>query len=375
MTTKVKQKQLVCVLVSLLLGTFVPSVYAETMLDRVLTVDDPELGECLRAAIKHVPTPTSPTGSVTARVISIYHAARNKADARKIEITRAVTESYAQIKLLDSQIDQIDKRLKMGSSANTPNALHHELMLARAELESKRIQELAKLRETMGIIPRHAFGEIQLGQLTTAITLDVLDEQHVLVFQGKKPFKVSTRNQNCDFLTLITKEEVPQYMGKILQSKEKLPLRVDILRREDSRALSETVHAQLIQQITQSGTELETDVRSIREISRHPAYHYYCIKGEIGTGYSSRQNGGGNHPYLLNISNEKNLMDRVLSKLSGPTLLPVEYIIEYDDVGLKSAEQTANTIKKLAEEQHISDLVTVTLEPTKRTWYERLRRP
>ena len=106
-----------------------------SILDRVQKVEDPELGELIRVAVENL----------KAR----YHTDEEMV-GKKI---KEVTQSYAQIRLLDQQIAEVTRKAKLVEETG-PGELRYELLLAKTELESKRMTEIANLREMMFIIPK-----------------------------------------------------------------------------------------------------------------------------------------------------------------------------------------------------------------------------
>jgi len=113
-------KKLLCVLCLFLpvaLGA-VATVQSQipSVLDRVQRVEDPELGDLIRLAMEN---------------------RKNISREEAFDIVRQVTKSYAQIKLLDLQIEQIAQKAE---ATTGPAKMRYELLLAKAELESKRIQ-------------------------------------------------------------------------------------------------------------------------------------------------------------------------------------------------------------------------------------------
>jgi hypothetical protein len=368
MVTERRQRGLRIVLLTTFMTVLTQSIYAQSMLERIMTVDDPELGECLRAAIQHIPVPRELTGYSTGS--PEYRKAKLEYNTKKIDVARAVTESYAQIKLLDSQIEQIDSRLEIGSSANAPNILQHELVLAKAELESKRLQEFARLRGAIGIIPRHAFGEIQLGQLDSWITLDVVNNEHVLVFDMKKPFTDDRRSQRFDFVNDMSYDKAIKYVNDVFNESAKQPLRIDILHRQDSTPISKQLHVQLEKMAQQQSIEMDTDIRLASNIQHGSGLNYYHIKGRIG-GNSSSGTYRGKRVYRLRTVLDANALKGDIIRtfqFTKPATLPIRFVLEYGEASLESAKQTAATIKDLAKEHHLSDFVTVTLQPTKQNW-------
>ena len=134
-----------------------------SVLDRVQTEDDQELSELIRIAVTN---------------------RKNVSEKERFEIVRMVTQGYTQIKLLDQQIEQITHKAE---AAKGPAEMRYELLLAKAELESKRTTELANLREVMGVMPRFPFEKKPTKSLNTWLDLNPIDER-VYVLDYLKPF-------------------------------------------------------------------------------------------------------------------------------------------------------------------------------------------
>ena len=127
MNTKQKSKSLIICCTFLLCAglTDISAVRGElSVLSRVRTVDDPELGELIRVALENLPE--------TKRLRQMhpyeegYRQAEEAEETAKHRTVRLVTEAYVQIKLLDSQIEQSDEKLK---SSGQPDriALNHQV--------------------------------------------------------------------------------------------------------------------------------------------------------------------------------------------------------------------------------------------------------
>ena len=129
-----KIKKLLCVLclslVMVLGAAAIAQSQTPSILERAQKVEDPELGDLIRLALE------------------------NRKEVSKegaFHIVRQITQSFAQIKLLDLQIEQLAQKAE---ATRGPADMRYELLLAKAELESKRATELANLREMVGIIPK-----------------------------------------------------------------------------------------------------------------------------------------------------------------------------------------------------------------------------
>lgn len=106
-----------------------------TVLERVRKVEDPELGELIRVMIDNF--------------LSKYQSGGFELE----EKIKLVTQSYAQIKLLDHQIEEVARKSRLVDETG-PGELRYELLLAKTELESKQLSEIAELREMMFITPK-----------------------------------------------------------------------------------------------------------------------------------------------------------------------------------------------------------------------------
>jgi len=370
MTAKIKQIGLNTVLFCMLISLVAQSLYAESVLSRLRTENDPELGECLRLAIKDIPIPAefktyNPTQPS-------YKAAKRNYNKKRVALVRAVTESYSQIRLLDFQIDQIDNRVKKSTGRNIPSTLHNELILARTELESKRIQELARLREIMGIIPRHAFGQIGVEELSTWAVLDVLDDEHVIVYDMKKPFTESIPYQKYGFVKDVPCDKAVAHIRDLLQETANRPFRIDIFSRKNSVPLSEKMHTQLGEIVQRQSLEMNSDIRLANGIKKGVAAGFYCIQQRVGDSYKEITTNTKRKKYCLltDILDNEGFKNKIMRLLrpSRPGILPLTIVLEHDKISLENAKQLARTIKSLAEEHRLSNLVTVSLEPTTRNW-------
>jgi len=104
-----------------------------SVMKRVQREEDPELGDLIRLAMEN----------------------RKVKKEEAFEVVRRVTQSYAQIRLLDKQIAEVTRKAESAQNAE----MRGELLLAQAELESKRLTEMANLRELVGILPQLPLAE------------------------------------------------------------------------------------------------------------------------------------------------------------------------------------------------------------------------
>jgi hypothetical protein len=157
-----------------------------SVLDRVQKENDPELSELIRIAVMN----------------------RKTTEKETLEVVRRVTQSYAQIRLLDQQIGQVAQKIKATAG---PAEMQSELLLAKAELESKRTTELANLREVMGVIPRFPLEKKPVETLNAWLRLKAID-QRVYVIEAERPFLQDWAEWRAKSLGLRSEKETLDYV-------------------------------------------------------------------------------------------------------------------------------------------------------------------
>ncbi|MHC4581733.1 MAG: hypothetical protein ACYS14_09765, partial [Planctomycetota bacterium] len=123
-------KKSLCMLLCLGLATAaIAQSDTPSVLDLVQNVDDPELAELVRVAIENQAKFRSSTQEET------------------LELTHEITLIYTQIKLLNLQIQEVSRKIEAKTG---PVEMRYSLLLAKAELEAKRMTEVSNLRKVMG---------------------------------------------------------------------------------------------------------------------------------------------------------------------------------------------------------------------------------
>lgn len=351
-----KKGGLVCG-VFLLLAGLTGSLTAKeqvSVLSRVQTVDDRELGELIRVALENL--------SESKRLAKIHPNSKNYEEQReavetaKLETVRLVTEAYAAIKLLDSQVEQTDAKLH---SSGLPEPLARELILAKAELESQRETKLAQLREVMRIIPRHVLGRKPVNQLNGWLKLDVIGDQ-ICVFNCSKPFQEYAYSMRHHFVKLASEAEVIAYTADFMMKKDHLPVRVDISRNIDGIKLSEKLQKKLLNSIKTLNLEMEAEVHLDEGIRGEPGQtKLYIEKGTISTSFRSRRIGGNRIVRELTNPIDPNDFNMYFRDwvVGRPGQLPLRIRIEHDqesmDLTLRVVEEMKETVKELGIENFV----------------------
>ncbi len=312
-----------------------------SVLNRAQVVDDPELGELILAVIEN-------------------HSLLGEKEL--LERVREVTKGYAQIKLLDQQIEQIGRRAE---SIGGPGEVRYELLLARAELESRRTSELATLREVMGIIPRHAFGRRKVSALTTFVDLDVIGRR-VYLLERSERFIGETVSDRFRAVGLMSGDEALDYVAAQMAKKERLPIRIDIHRTVDGIKLSEDLYDALIGQARQAKVQMESEIHlgPVREgqgefvltlIESVPP----TIDGVYRVGGRPTLSLVDGRPAAPQEVDANHVGGFVRQWLSKPDYLPTRFRIVYPSTMQPLAEETAAAIEEVARSLGIGAFVDV----------------
>jgi hypothetical protein len=357
MRTNLRKKNVVvcCLFLFLvgLTGTVIGKEQA-SVLSRVQTVDDRELGELIRVALENLPE--------SRRLAKIhpnskdYEEQKEAVETAKLETVRLVTEAYAAIKLLDSQVEQTNAKLH---SSGLPESLARELILAKAELESQRETRLAQLREVMRIIPRHVLGRKPVNQLNGWLKLDVIGDQ-VCMFNCSKPFQEYAYNMRHHFVKLASEAEAIAYAVDFMTKKDHLPVRVDISRNINGIKVSEELQKKLINSIKTLNLEMEAEVHLDEGMRVEPGEtKLYMEQGIISTSFRSRRIAGNRIVRELNNPIDPNDLNTYFRGwiVGRPGQLPVRIRIEHDqesmDLVLRAVEAMKETVKELGVEKFV----------------------
>jgi hypothetical protein len=357
MSTRLKRKSIfVCSAFVLLTGLSGAAIGKEqaSVLSRVQTVDDRELGELIRVALEN-----HPKSKHLAKIhpnSKDYEEQKEAVETAKLETIRLVTEAYAAIKLIDSQIEQTDAKLH---SPGQPESLLRELILAKAELEFEREIQLAKLREVMRIIPKHVLGRKPVNQLNGWLKLDVIGD-HVCVFNCSKPFQEYAYQMRHHFVKLEFGVKTIAYAEDFMVKKDHQPVRIDISRNVEGIKLSKELHKKLINTIKVLNLEMEAEVHLDEEIRGEPRMSgLFVEQGKIGTGHRSRNYRGKRIRELSSLIDPNDLdSDYFRAWLIGrPGQLPQKIHIEFDeeskDLALRAVKVIEETEKKLGIEKFV----------------------
>ena len=335
-------KKLLCVLCLILPMVLTADAMAQnktsSILDRVQKVDDPELGELIRVAIEN-------------------H--KNLDQKGTLEIIRKVTLSYVQVKLLDEQIAEVSRKIKAETG---PDEMRYELLMAKTELESKLMTELANLREIMGIIPKHAFEEQEKKDLSTWLALNIIGER-VYMLDGLKPFDgwywAIWRFKSVG---LLSEPETLNHIRERLANKRNLPIRIDIYYAPETKTAADDLRNKIISLARQTNSQMQVEVRLELSVwAGSGESPFFLREGKIRTFYPApvKRPDGSPKPLSTGLVNPNDLEQHILWRLTMPKNVPLTFRIEYDESSALLAKQVAETVRAVAKRLGVVDAVEV----------------
>ncbi len=335
-------KKLLCFLcLSLLLAPAVVSAgKSETLsvLDRVEMVDDPDLGDLIRAAIQKK---------------------KNISEETAFEIIRKVTQSYAQITLYDQQIEQITHKIESTKLAE----MQYELMLAKAELESKRTVEMANLRAVMGIIPMLASAKRPIATLNAYISLQLIGNR-VYVLDCQKPFSEYWAYRRWKVAGFFSEKETLEYIRGRLKEKESLPITFHIYYDPETEKAAESLRSKIIPIAIETNSQMDAEVR-LEQITwtGNGTSTFFVREGTIRTlhaGATIKRPDGGSKPIVSGIVDSIDVEQHIIWRLTKEKNVPLTFLIEYDEQSASLAKQIADTAKAVIKRLGITELADVT---------------
>ncbi len=348
-TEKIEKLLYVICLVLMMVLTSVATAQSETpsVLDRVQKVEDPELGDLIRMAMEN----------------------RNIREEEAFDVVRQITQSFAQIKLLDLQIEQITHKAE---ATKGPAEMRYELLLAKAELESKRAIELANLRELAGIVPKLPLAEQQIETLNAYVSLQMIGER-LYVLDCQKPFIDFWVVQRWKSVGLLSEKETLDYLRGRLKDKNHLPIRIDIYYDSETDAGARNLRNKIISVAKDINSQMDTEVR-LNPISFVGSGNsaFYLRQGKITTFYTHamQRPDGGSEPLATGLVDPKDLEQHILWRITKPKNVPLTFRIEHDQASASLAKQVADkaraVIKRL-DVGELADVEMVRVEPVAET--------
>jgi hypothetical protein len=311
---------------------------AGSIVDRVRRENDPELTELIRIATANH-TEASPK--------------------ELLEIVRRVTQGYAQVKLLDQQIAQINQKIE---ATTGPAEMRYEMVLAKSELEAKRMTELANLREALGIIPRLPFEAQPTQSLNAWVNLQPV-EQGVVVLDGVKPFMDYWAMRRFKSVGMLSEREALDYVQGRLKDKNSLPVRVEISYKAEATSAARGLREKIMSLARAANADMDTEVRlELATWVGSGESPFFVQDGKITTLYPAavKRPDGGSRLLTNGVVDPNDLDQCIVWRLTMPSDVPLRFRIEYDEASVRLAKHVADTVKAVAKRLGLSELVEAT---------------
>lgn len=335
-------KKLMCVF-CLSLPVVLAAAQSETpsVISRVQQVEDPELGDLIRLAMENRPT----------------------TDRDEVfDIVRQITQSFAQIKLLDLQIEQLAKKAE---ATTGPTEMRYELLLAKAELESKRATELANLRETVGIIPKLPLAEQPIEALNTYVSLQMIGERF-FVLDGQKPFSEVWTVRRWKLAGFLSEKETLNYLRSRFKDKDSLPIRIQIYYNPETGPGVRDLRNKIISVVKETHSQMQTEVRlEPITFTGSGTSTFFLRQGKITTFHTEamQRPDGGPDPLVSGLVDPKDLEQHILWRLTMPKNVPLTFRIEHDQASASLARRVADTAGAVVRRLGIGELAEVKIVP------------
>jgi len=323
-----------------------------SILERAQKVEDPELGDLIRMAMES------------------REGGRKLGKAEVFDIVRKVTQTYAQIKLLDLQIEQLAQKAE---ATRGPAEMRYELLLAKAELESKRTTELANLRETVGIVPKLPLAAQPIETLNSFISLEIIDDR-LFVLECQKPFIDYWVVQRWKVAGFLSEKETLNYLRGKLGDADSLPIRIEIYCSSDTQNTARDLRNKIISVSKETNSQMDTEVRlsSATDTVGDGNATFYLRQGEITTfhTHAMKRPDGGPEPLTSGLVNLKDLEQHILWRLTKPKNVPLTFRIEHDRPSASLARKVADkarTVVRRLDIGELADVKMVLVEPVAET--------
>jgi hypothetical protein len=236
------------------------------------------------------------------------------------------------------------------------------LLLAKKELEAKRMMELANLREAMGIIPRLPFEAQSTQRLNAWVNLQPL-EQGVVVLDGVKPFMDYWAMRRFKSVGMLSERETLDYVQGRLKDKNSRPTRIEISYKAEAASAARGLQEKIISLARETNADMDTEVRmELATWVGSGESPFFVQENKITTLYPAVMQApeGGSKRLVTGFVDPNDLEQSILQRLTMPANVPVRFRIEYDEASANLAKQVADRVKAVAEHLGMSDLVEVT---------------
>jgi hypothetical protein len=168
------------------------------------------------------------------------HPGAGKKELR--EITRRVTQSYAEIVSLDQQIEEIADTLKVPpGSTETLRPLRQTLK----DLENERLDELGNLGAAVGMAPRRPAAQQPTANLNAWMTLLIMKQCVIALNCLKDPPEYRITEHQVRWM-LLSKKQTPQYLQRRWKDGKSLPMHLHVYCMPETSRAAQDLRQQIV---------------------------------------------------------------------------------------------------------------------------------
>lgn len=208
-----------------------------------------------------------------------------------------------------------------------------------SELAVEGLVELALLRDTFG-------QRKPVERLNGWLALDVIGD-FVYVLKYAKPYHEFERSTTCHPVKVMSQQRAIAYVKDFIESKDQLPLRIDIHRNHTGRKASEELYRNIVQVVKDAQADVETEVYLDGNIRQRNVFWPLALRRRKLYWKDGRE--------FLDVSSH------IIHQLTRPQSLPLELYIEFDQVSKDLATKVAQAVQEAAVRSGVEQFVEVVL--------------
>lgn len=208
-----------------------------------------------------------------------------------------------------------------------------------SELAVEGLVELALLRDTFG-------QRKPVERLNGWLALDVIGD-FVYVLKYAKPYHEFEKSTTCHPVKVMSQQRAIMYVKDFIESKDQLPLRIDIHRNQTGRKASEELYKQIVQVVKDAQVDFDTEVYLDGDIRRRNVFWPLVLRRRKLYWKDGRE--------FLDASSN------IIHQLTRPRSLPLELYIEYDQLSKDLAARVAQAVQEAAAKSGVEQFVEVML--------------
>jgi len=184
----------------------------------------------------------------------------------------------------------------------------------------------------------------------------------VYILDGLKPFHDYWAVRRWKPAGLLSERETLDNIHKRLQSKDSLPVRIDIYYTASTKAAAEDLRDKIASLAKEAKAQMVTELHMELSIWVGSGESTFYIRdGKIKTLYPTavQRPDGGPKPLISGVVNPNDIEQHILWRLTMPKNVPLTFRIEYDEASALTGKQVAETARAVVNRFGIGDVVKV----------------